>query len=103
MVAAISSSLHHGSTTEFAAPNDKCILEEAALPEVFDESSTGAIGVLAIFLQIADQSAMLIPGFVEELDETCPPFDETSGEEAIGGKGGFSRLNAVHLQNVLWF
>src|SRR5687768_5900556 len=66
MVAAIIAALHHGRATEFAAPNDKRILEHSALFQIFDERSGRFVRVTAILFQIVHQVAVLIPCFVKK-------------------------------------
>ena len=103
MIAAIVASLHHGGASEFPAPDDQGILEQTALLKVRDESGTGLVGILAILFQVGHEVAMLIPGLVENLDESDAAFDEASGQEHSTGEIGFAGLNTVEVENVFGF
>ena len=103
VVAAVVAALDHGGAAEFAAPDDEGVLEEAALFEILNEGGAGLIDVLAVLLQPADEVAVLVPGFVEKFDEADAAFDESSGEEAVVGEGGFAGGGTVELLDVFGF
>jgi len=44
---------------------------------------------------------VLVPGFVEELDEAHAAFDQPPSEQAIIGEGRFAGFGAVHFE-VAW-
>src|SRR6516162_3354666 len=99
MVAAIVAALDHRSAAEFAAPDDECVVEHVALLQIFDKRGASLISPLAIFFEIGDEIAMLIPGFMEKLDKTNATFDETPREKAIVGEGRCAGFSAVRLEN----
>ena len=78
VVAAIAA-LSHGRATEFAAPDDEGIVEKAAVLEVLDESGDGLVGVLAVFRERFVQTAVLVPGFMEKLNEADVALNESAG------------------------
>jgi hypothetical protein len=61
VVASVVAALDHWSATEFAAENDESVFQHPALLQVFDECAAGLVNVLAIFLETADEAAVLIP------------------------------------------
>src|SRR5438105_11602042 len=65
----VASPLHHRGAAKFAAPDDEGVLQHAALLEVLDERGAGFVGVLAVLFEVADEVAVLVPGFVEDLHE----------------------------------
>ena len=77
VVAAVVAALDHRRAAEFAAPDDQGILEQPALLEILDQRGAGAVGVLAILPKILHEVAVLVPGFVEELDEADAALDES--------------------------
>ncbi len=103
MVATIVSTLDHGRPTELTAPDDEGVVEESPLAEIADEGGGGAIGVGAVALEVADEVAVLIPGFVEDLDEADVAFNEATREEAGVGEGGFAGFGAVGFEGGLGF
>jgi len=56
------------------------------------------VGVAAVFLQVGDEVAVLVPGFMEELDEADPLLDEAAGEQAVVGERRLAGLGPVHGQ-----
>ena len=46
----------------------------------------GLVGVAAVLLQVVDQVAVLVPGFVEELDEAHAALDQAAGQQAVVGE-----------------
>jgi hypothetical protein len=102
MVAPVIATLHHRRAAELAAPNDEGVFEQAALFQVHDEGGAGLVGVLAVFLQVGREIAVLVPGFVEDLHETHSAFDQASGEQDRAGEIGLARLDAVQVEDVFW-
>ena len=80
MIATIAAALDHGGAAKFAAPNNQCFIEETTLLEIFDECGGSLIGVFAIFLQVGYEVAVLIPCFMEKLDETNAALDQAARE-----------------------
>ncbi len=95
--------LGHGSAAEFSAPDDECVVEEAALFEVGEEGPGGFIGEWAADVHIFDEVAVVVPSAVVEVDEADAFFGEAAGEEAIGGVGAVAGLGSVHIEDVLGF
>ena len=89
--------LNHWSAAEFAAPNDKRVVEHAALLEIFNQRGAGLVGVLTILLDVLHQVSVLVPGLVKELNESHAAFHQTAREQAVIGEGRSSGLSAVHL------
>ncbi len=69
---------------EFAAPDHERIFQQPALLEVLDERRRSLVGLLALALDAAGQTAVLVPALVEELDETDAFLDEPTGLQAVG-------------------
>ena len=92
------------SSSEFAAPDDEGVVEEAAHFEVFDEGRGGLIGVLALTAKLFRQREVLVPAHVKELDEADVALGEASGHEAVVSVGS-ARLDvgSIHIENVLRF
>jgi len=78
--------MDHGSTSKFAAKNDQGVIEYSALFEIFDESGAGLINVFTVLLETTNETSVLVPRFVEELDEANATLDETPGEEGVVGE-----------------
>src|SRR5262245_35853545 len=101
MVPAIVAALHHRRAAKFAAPDDDGVVQEAALLEVFDQRSAGAVGLVAIRPDRASQVTMLIPGLVEKLDKTYAAFDQPTRQQAIAGIAGLVDIpNAVQFERA---
>ena len=101
MVAAVVAALDHRRAAELAAPDDQRLVEQAALLEVLDQGGAGLVGVVAVLLEVVDQVAVLVPGFVEELHEAHAPLDQPAGQQAVVGERRLARLGAVHVEHVL--
>jgi hypothetical protein len=78
VVAAIAA-LSHGRAAEFAAPDDESVFEQVAVLEVLDESGDGLVGVLAVFRELFVQAAVLVPSFMEKLNEADVALNESAG------------------------
>ena len=84
--------------TKFAAPDDKGVLQHAALFQILNETGRGLVGFLALFGNAAFETAVLVPTLVIELDEFHPALGHASGHEAIVSKAaGFFDIGAVEL------
>ena len=82
---AIPLALTGDTATEFASPNDECIVQHAALFQVFDQRRTRLVGIATARGAPAFQAAVVIPVRVEQLDEAHPALGEATRENAIGG------------------
>src|SRR5690348_3850136 len=76
VVAAVIPPLHHGSPPELTPPDDDRVLEQSPFLEIRHERCTGSIGIEGVLLDAGRQVAVLIPGFVEQLNEADSAFDE---------------------------
>ena len=65
---------NHGSTAEFAAPNDESVIEHAAFLEVLDEGGTSLVGCLGLTFNVAFYIGVGIPAGMVNLDETNTSF-----------------------------
>src|SRR5438128_10337872 len=92
---------HHWSSSEFAAPKDKSLIQEATLLKVRNQRGTGTVRPRGLFFDAFDHFAVMVPAFVEQLHETDAAFDQAPGQQTVHGKGGFAGLDTVHLQS-LW-
>jgi hypothetical protein len=71
--------LSHGRAAEFAAPDDESVFEQVAVLEVLDQSGDGLVGVLAVFRQRFVEAAVLVPSFMEKLNEADVALNESAG------------------------
>src|SRR5262249_40928798 len=101
MIAAVAAALHHGRASKLAAPDDEGALEQPALLEILDQRRRGAIGVLAVLGNVLDQTSMLVPCLVIELDETNTSLHQPSRQHTVIRERRLSRLRSVHLQRLL--
>jgi hypothetical protein len=76
-----------GCAAEFGEEEDERVVEETAEIEIVEESGDRLIDFRGAGGEAFFEFAVLIPAWVEELDEADPVFAETAGEKAIGGKG----------------
>src|SRR5436190_12668762 len=83
MIAAVVAALDHWRAAKFAAPDDQRLIEQTALLEVFEQRRARLIRIKAILLEIFDQVAVLVPGFVEELNVTHAALDQPPREKAV--------------------
>lgn len=88
-----------GRAAEFCEEEDERVVEETAEIEIVEEGGDGLIdfggGVGEAFFEFA----VLIPAWVEELDEADPVFAETACEETIGGEGALvAGVGAVEVE-----
>lgn len=95
--------LDHGGAAEFPAPDDERVIQEAALLEVLDEGGIGLIGGFALGGDATFDIGVVVPGFVEELDEANAAFDEASGEEAIVRVGSLAGFGSIEVEDVFGF
>ncbi len=91
-----------GGASEFAAPEDEGVLEEAALFEVGHEGGDGAVDLGGVAADVGFDVVVVIPGLagaVPELDHADAAFEEASGDEGLAAVD----VVAVHLADVGWF
>ena len=69
--------------------------------KVLDERGRSLVGLLALALDAAGQTAVLIPTLMEELHEAYAFLDESAGLQAICRKGS-GRLHtlAIHREGL---
>ena len=75
-VRAVEFSLTIIGPTEFTSPNHEGVLEQSTLFQVRHQSIRGLVGFLALPLDSAGQTPVLVPTRVVELDEAYPLFGE---------------------------
>src|SRR5439155_18159067 len=97
----IAAALDHRGATKLAAPNYQRRVEQSALLQVLDKRGAGLIGIFAILFQVVYQIPMLVPRFVKELDKPHPPFNQPPRKQTVHCEGGFARLDAVHVEDML--
>ena len=90
-------------SSEFSAPNDQGVLQHVALLEVLYESPSGLVGKTAAFVHVLNQSAVVIPTPVREVEEAHAALGQPSGEQAVGGIGPGAWLGSVHVEDVFRF
>ena len=103
MVASVVAALHHRGAAEFAAPDDERVVEQSSLFEILNKRGGGSVGFAAFGLQAIGEAAVVIPGFVEELDKADAAFDQAAGEQTIVGERSFARFGAVEFEGLLGF
>ncbi len=83
----------HRSAPELAAPDHEGIIQQPSLFEIDDEGGAGLVYFAAaqfeLFVEIIDLITVVIPVGVIELNKAHASFDESAGEQAIAGVGGF--------------
>ncbi len=83
----------HRGAPELAAPDHDGIIQQSSLFEIDDEGGAGLVYFAAaqfeLFVEIIDLITVVIPIGVVELDKAYASFDESAGEQAIAGVGGF--------------
>ncbi len=96
--------LEERRAAEFTTPDDKGLIEHAALFEVSDETGTGLVGVPALGVKLSGERTVLVPARVHELDELSSPFGKATGEEGVTGEGArFVDAGSVEVEDFLWF
>ena len=93
---AIGSALRVRGAAELAAPDDKRVVEHAALLQVLDQGSRGLVDVAGHLGQLVLQAAVVVPVAVIELDEAHAFLGESAGEEGIAGE----RARSIHVRSV---
>ncbi len=94
--------LRHRGAPEFAAVNNECVVEHAALPEVCDQRRSGFVDQAGGVLDAFFDSAVMIPATVVKLDETHATLSQPTGEQAVAGVAAVAAFGAVHVENLLW-
>ena len=81
---------NHRSSAELTPPDDECVIEHAPLFEVFNQGGTSFVCLFALIADASFDVAVMIPAGVVDLNETDATFCESSGEQAVIGKGSFT-------------
>src|SRR5688572_21355049 len=93
--------LAHGCAAEFAAPNDKGVVEEPAGFQVFHEGGLTLIDIAADFFEVALEifagAAVAVPIRVIKLHEADAALDQASREQAIARERRLVLFHAVKL------
>ena len=84
--------------TEFTAPNNQRVIEQATLLEIGDQPVARLIDVLALGRHATGRVGMVIPVVEIHLHEAHAPFDEPARQERGVGEGtGLAGLISVKL------
>ena len=78
--------LDHWRPAEFAAPDDEGVVEQTSLLEIGEQTGAGLVGAQGLSGQTGVDALVVIPAFVEYLDEADAAFDEAAGQEAVLGE-----------------
>ena len=78
--------LRINSTAKFTAEDDEGVFEHPPLIEVFDQSGSRLIDILALLPDFRWQSTMLIPATVEKLNIPNAFFGHSTSQKAIPRK-----------------
>src|ERR1043166_7496637 len=83
------------SASKFSAPDNECILEQAALLQVRPQRGRALINVAGEDLNPLGQVTVMVPAPVVQLNEPNTAFGHASGQQAIRGvsaglAGGFT-------------
>ncbi len=103
MIASVVAALHHRRAAKFAAPDNQRIVQHAALFEVFDQCGTRLVRVAAVFLEVGDEIAVLIPGFVEDFNKPHAFLGEPARKQAGICVCPLARFGAIHFKRLLRF
>ena len=95
VAAVVPAPLDHRRAAELATPDHQGVLEHPALLEVLDQPGARPVGVLAVLLEVLDEVAVLVPGFMEDLDEPDAPLGQPTGQQAGVGERRLARLRAI--------
>ena len=85
-VVVLESSLAVDRATEFSTPDDERIFQHPACFEIRDESRLRLINIVRLFWDIRGKSPVLIPTAVIELHAADTLFQQSPGEQAVGGE-----------------
>ena len=73
-------------------------MQQPAFFKIGHERGAGLIGVESVLLHTGREIAVLIPGFVKQLDEANSAFDESPGQQAVAGEAWiFRSLDSVFV------
>ena len=86
VVGAAETSLTVDGATEFSAPDDEGVVEQAAVLEVLDEGVAGLVDVAGLQGEISGEVSVLIPTAMENLGEADSALGEAAGEETVVGR-----------------
>ena len=87
--------LGHRCAPELASPDNKGLLEHAALFQILHEGGGSPVHFLRLHHYVRFDAAMVVPVAVIELDKAHAAFGQAAGEKTIGGEGAVHALNAV--------
>ena len=78
--------LRIGGPSKLTAPDNQCVIEQAAGFEVFDQGGAGLVGVPGLSFDALGQAAVVVPVTVAQLDEADAPLGQTASQETIVGE-----------------
>ena len=81
-----------GRASKFTAPDDKCVVEHAALFEISEQRCDWSIHRAALAFEIDAEIAMRVPTTLRDFDEAHAFFRESAGEQALSTESIRARL-----------
>ena len=73
--------LDHRGPTEFPAPHNECLIEQAPLLQIPNQRRTGPVGRFTTPAHIAGHVTMRIPSFMVNIDESHASLDHPTCEQ----------------------
>ena len=93
-----------GRATEFAAPDDEGVLQQAVLAEILDQTGGGLIGVPTLTADRFRQIPVLVPAHVEQLHKSHAALLKPACQQAVRGeRSRLFHVRSVQIKDVLWF
>ena len=96
-------SLEHGRPSEFPTPNDQGVLEHVSLLEILNQCPSRFVSQAAASIHVFDQTTVVVPASMVEVDEAHATLGQPASEQTIGGIGTVAGFGAVHFEDVLGF
>src|SRR4051812_29573571 len=85
--------------SEFPAPDNQCVFQQAAILQVLDQGGCWLVSVAALACDLLWTFAVLIPAAMEQLYEPYAPFRQTSCKDTVRRKSArLARIRTIPLQ-----
>src|SRR5258708_4417513 len=93
------------SPPEFAAEYYQCVVEQAPLLQIEDESGRRPVNVAALAANLLRKIAVLVPAAMHQLHETHTALDHSPSQQTVAGKAAVHAfvVDAVHFNRLLVF